>query len=267
MADVDEVLPSAWMRPLAVVPAIIGSALFVLGGSIDWDPSTLMLAWTFLGFSMGTVASGLSLKRRSRKRDRGDSSLARRHRARRPTFTAVTESTGITVTADELNDLELRAKVRGDFETAGLVDRLQPIQVRLRQLDNDVDGEGQLLVMKLYRLFNSSAESLERALALHLAAREMVTEEGKQKVADQRKQLVSEVATAVGQTEQAIDRLRAGAAVAGDSDRAESLADLSGDLDRQLEVARKVEARMAELEARARGDYSASEAFITGEKS
>ena len=42
-----------------------------------------------------------------------------------------------TRATEQLTDLELRAKVRGDFETAGLVDRLQALFGRLRAAEAD----------------------------------------------------------------------------------------------------------------------------------
>src|SRR5687767_14762968 len=174
------------------------------------------------------------------------------------------------VTAEGLTDLELRAKVRGDFETAGLVDRLQALFHRLRSAEAEpmIAGSGDPLAVemlyKLRQMYDFSAASLERALALHVAAREMATEEGRRKVLDQRAAMVGEVQSAVTQIEAAVDRVRAAATTAGDAARHERLTDLNKDLDRQLEVARRVEASLNELEARARGDYSAAERYVTG---
>ena len=61
-----------------------------------------------------------------------------------------------------------------------------------------------------------------------------------------------------------MDRVRAAATTAGDAARRERLTDLNKDLDRQLEVARRVDERMQSLEARARGDTTAAERYVTG---
>ena len=116
--------------------------------------------------------------------------------------------------------------------------------------------------MKMRKMYDNAAAFCGRALALHLARREMVTDEAKQKVDDQRRALLDEIKAAVAAVESGVDRLRAAAATAGDADRKEELADLNGDLDRRLEVARKVEQRMEEIQAQARGDYSKAAAFV-----
>lgn len=248
---------SAWRRPLVLIPALVGGAILMAGISQGNDTELLVTGAALVGVAVGAVLTGIRWLRYF-GRDAPDADF----RSRRPRADLLRKSTGIT--ADQLNDLELRAKVRGDFDTAGLVDRLQPIQVRLKKVAAEARSDALDLIAKLDRLFESSAESLERALKLHLASREMVTQEGRDTVVKQREQLLSEVGEAVKHTETAIDRLRASTAVAGDADRSATLKDLSGDLDRQLEVARRVESRMAELEAKASGDYSASEAYITG---
>ncbi|MEL7240229.1 MAG: hypothetical protein AAGK78_15330, partial [Planctomycetota bacterium] len=237
-----------------LLPAIVGGVIVMTGVAQGNDTELLVTGAALLGIAVGAVLTGIRWLRYMGK-DAPDPDF----KSRRPRGDLLKKSTGVT--ADQLNDLELRAKVRGDFDTAGLVDRLQPIQVRLRKVATEAKSDALDLIAKLDRLFESSAESLERALKLHLASREMVTQEGRDTVVKQREQLLSEVGEAVKHTETAIDRLRASSAVAGDADRSATLKDLAGDLDRQLEVARRVEARMAELEAKASGDYSASEAY------
>ena len=251
---------SAWRRPLVLIPAIVGAIIVATGMQQGNDPELLITGASLLGIAVGAVLTGVRWLRYI-----GKGEPDRDFKSRRPRADLLTKSAGVT--ADQLNDLELRAKVRGDFDTAGLVDRLQPIQVRLKKVAAEARSDALDLIAKLDRLFESSAESLERALKLHLASREMVTQEGRDTVIQQREQLLAEVGDAVKHTETAIDRLRASSAVAGDADRSATLKDLSGDLDRQLEVARRVEDRMAQLEAKARGDYSASEAYVTGERS
>ena len=164
----------------------------------------------------------------------------------------------------DLEDLELRCKVRGDFETAGLIDRLQALSGRLRDCEAAAGADSVDLTMKMRKMYDNAAAFCGRALALHLARREMVTDEAKQKVDDQRRALVDEITAAVAAVENGVDRLRAAAATAGDADRKEELADLNADLDRRLEVASKVEQRMADIEAQARGDYSKAAAYVQG---
>ena len=253
---------SAWRRPLVLLPAIIGAVVLMSGITQGNETELLVAGAGLIGMAIGGLLTGIQFLRHLGKPERSPNHR-RELSVRRGAGKLLAKSDGVT--ADQLNDLELRAKVRGDFDTAGLVDRLQPIQVRLKKVAAEARSDALDLIAKLDRLFESSAESLERALKLHLASREMVTQEGRDTVVKQREQLLTEVGEAVKHTETAIDRLRASSAVAGDADRSETLRDLSSDLDRQLEVARRVEARMAELEAKAIGDYSASERYITGQ--
>ena len=162
-------------------------------------------------------------------------------------------------TLETLSDLELRAKVKGAFDVARLLDRLEKLHPRFDRLPSDDAG----LAMKLRSLFDSSAASLENAYDLHLAARELATQAARDEVIRERERLVAESASAVDALEKGIDRFATAAATAGASEKAQELGDFSGDLDRQLEVARRVEQRMRDLEARARGDYSAAEDFVT----
>ncbi len=168
---------------------------------------------------------------------------------------------GVTLTTLEtLTDLELRAKVKGAFDVAQLLDRLEKLHPRFAGLPNDSAG----LAMKLRRLFDSSAASLGRAYDLHVAARELATAAARQQVEAEQDRLVEESAAALDALEKGIDRFATAAATAGASEKAADLSDLSGDLDRQLEVARRVEQRMKDLERKAAGDYSAAEAYVTG---
>ena len=239
-------------RPRVLVSGGVGLALLGASAIFGWPVALGWIGGICLGFAAGAVfGPGRS----------------------RSAPAAVQTPTGpvSTITAEFLTDLELRAKVRGDFETAGLVDRLQALFARLRSAEADVasgapggDPLAGELVYKLRQMYDFSAHNLERALALYVGAREMATDEGRRKVLDQRAKLVSEVSSAVGQIEAAVDRVRAAATTAGDERRHEKLTDLNRDLDRQIEVARRVEAQIREVESRARGDYSAAERYVTG---
>ena len=167
-----------------------------------------------------------------------------------------------TQTVADLTDLKLRAKVRGDFETAGLIDRLQTQGPRLAECETDAAADATLLTTKMRRMYDNAVEFCDKALSLHVARREMATDAARQKVDEQRRALLDEASAAVSGIESGVDRLRSAAATGEAEQRRGELADLNADLDRRLEVARRVDERMADLEARARGDYSASAAYV-----
>lgn len=241
------------LRPSVLVSAGIGILLLLASALAGWPAIMGWIGGLCIGYAIGAALGAPA--------DAG--------RPLVPAQLAPPQKTAVT--AEGLTDLELRAKVRGDFETASLVDRLQALFPRLRTAESgpvNTGGGDPLAVEMLYKLrqmYDFSAVSLERALALHVGAREMATEDGRRRVLDQRAALVAEVSSAVGQIEAAVDRVRAAATTAGDAARHERLTDLNKDLDRQLEVARRVDERMQTLEARARGDTTAAERYVTGE--
>ena len=166
-------------------------------------------------------------------------------------------------TANDLNDFELRAKVKGDFAVARLADRLEKIGPRLADALAGGGRDAADVGDKLRRIHDVSLATIRDAFDLHLAAREMATEAARRELLDQRETLVGEASDAVDALDRGIDRLRAAAARSQTSDRTGELSELGGDLDRQLEVARRVEQRMRDLEARAKGDLSHHERFVT----
>ncbi len=241
------------LRPSVLLSGAAGLALLVASPLLGWPALVGWIGGLCLGFAGGGALGA----------PRAGGSL--------PALPVPTPRARSGVTAEMLTDLELRAKVRGDLETARLVDRLQALHDRLRRSEADAAGgrgdplAGEMMY-KLRQMYEFSAASLERALALHVGSREMATEEGRRKILEQRASLVEEVGEAVEQIEAAVDRVRAAATTAGDARRHEQLQDLNQDLDRRLEVARRVEERLKEIEARARGDYSAAERYVTGEQ-
>ena len=232
------------LRPIPIVCVVLAIGLLYAAVFVNNTPFQCMASF-LLGVGVGGLPSLIS---------------GRTSAAKRPAVAATQAKTSSV----DLEDLELRCKVRGDFETAGLIDRLQALAGRLRDCEAAAGADSVDLTMKMRKMYDNAAAFCGRALALHLARREMVTDDAKQKVDDQRKALLDEITAAVGAIESGVDRLRVAAATAGDADRKEELSDLNADLDRRLEVARKVEQRMADIEAQARGDYSKAAAFVEG---
>ena len=182
--------------------------------------------------------------------------LGRRGAGRDHRGPAAAGATGV-----DLDDLEMRAKVKGQYDVGGLADRLGKLQPKLARVPTD-DAEG--LGQKLRELFATTASSLRDASELNEAAKELATSEARDNVLAERTTLVKEAASETDALESGVDRVLAAAAMGATGDRARELGDLSVALDRQLEVARRVDNRMRNLEARARGDLSEQERYVTG---
>ncbi len=159
----------------------------------------------------------------------------------------------------DLDDLEMRAKVKGAFVIASLVDRLGKLRPKLDRVPID---DPQELGHKLRELFDTTASSLQDAFDLTLAARELATDSARETIYQERDTLVLDAGPAADALEAGVDRVLTAAAMAKSVDRSRSLGELSTTLDRQLEVARRVDDRMRQLEARARGDLSHHEQYI-----
>ena len=226
---------------LPAAAAVLGAAGLILG----------LVAGSALAAGVGGLALGL-----------GIGFFGRGLEASAPAPTSPTMPDRASVVAN-LNDFELRAKVKGDFEVARLADRLEKIHPRLEQTLTLGSDDAAMLGHKLHQLFDQSAAGLRRAFDLHLAAREMATPDARQSISDQRAELVTEATAAVDAIDKGIDRLATAAAGKGTAASREAMADLSGDLDRQLEVARRVDERMKQLEARANGpDLAQHEEYL-----
>lgn len=227
---------------LPLLTAAVGVVLLVVGALAD---ASLVagLGGLGLGLGIGFFAGG-------------------RRNAEKPALPATPAVPVATPAASDLNDFELRAKVKGDFAVANLADRLDKLRPRLESALAAGGSEAGELGYKLHRLYDTALGCVRRAFELHLASREMATSKARDTVRLQRQELVDEATSAVGALDVGIDRLATAAATAGASEKREQLADLNGDLDRQLEVARRVDERMRQLEAKARGDLSAAEKYV-----
>jgi hypothetical protein len=190
----------------------------------------------FLGLALGLgigVPAGFLLGRR-----RGSSAAAKPRHA----------------DTKDLDDLEMRAKVRGLFDLANVIDRLGKLQPRLTV--TLAKGAHDEVTTRLSDLFRATAASCQRAYDLNLSSRQLATTEAKERVREEEQRLTAEAATAIAALEAGVDRAQAAAATEGVSDDAAALADLNTALDRQLEVARRVDERMRDLEGKAAGDLS-----------
>lgn len=138
-----------------------------------------------------------------------------------------------------------------DPRTGECLEKLRKLDERLGEarssagdLSGGVLGE---VVEKAETLYHSSLASLKRSHHLWSAARAMATPEAKEELLQHREELIGEVAASVGRLETALDQLQA-ARFRHERGEEDDLARIRRELATGLEVARRVEERMAELD-------------------
>ncbi len=139
------------------------------------------------------------------------------------------------VTTVDLGDLEMRAKVRGAYDLAAVVDRLGKLRARVATLQSGESSD------RLLELFDATASTCSRAYDVLVASRDLATQEAKDIVDAEQHQLVAEASNSIEALEHGVDRITAAAATEGVADDAAALSDLNTALERQLEVARRVD--------------------------
>ncbi|MCA9265185.1 MAG: hypothetical protein KDA60_15095, partial [Planctomycetales bacterium] len=151
---------------------------------------------------------------------------------------------------------KLRRKLRQDRDprTNQLAKQLQQLYDRSSRSDPDFDAHREdvpTAVVELFdqstQLYQSCLDLLERSFQLWMTAKEMATDEGRTRTLDTREKLIGEVETSVHRLHDTFDRIYSAQAGATEIDTAEN-AELRAELERGLDVARQVEARMESLE-------------------
>ncbi len=153
-----------------------------------------------------------------------------------------------------LQNLDRRLKADDDRTTnqalAGLVD----LERRLEALTRPAKGKPSAppeLVSKARELIESSLHSLERAADLHEMRSRVITDEARQRIETARLDVIDEVVASITQIIRTLDGLHT---LGLDRNRPEGeLARMRRELDQSLEVARRVERRMVDLEHRLDG--------------
>ena len=240
MADLDpaeyrkRVIVKALASPVVYLPAGVGALTAVTAGVAG------LAFFTFLGVTGVVFAVGAAVTRLLwRTNELGEAVAA--------------DAAGEAEAAQRaaLDGLARRAEVYGDREVAGHVYQLRQLGGRLDKaeqwgrsaavgLEVAVDVLG-----KAEQLYQSCLASLDRSLALRTAAAEMATDEGRRRVLDSRQKLLDEVQSGIGRIGLALDRLQA-ASLTRDAEG--DLPRLRDELDAGLQIARRVEQRMGELE-------------------
>lgn len=148
------------------------------------------------------------------------------------------------------------AEAARDKEARRRLDRLETALDRMTRLALDGAGESQDprlpadLGGRARQLWDKCLAGVRRSVELVDAARDLATADARHRVIAQRKSLLEEVDAAMHRLDKSLDHLRL--AVVGSDATASDLADLSDELDRGLEVARRVDERLDALESTGR---------------
>lgn len=151
---------------------------------------------------------------------------------------------------ERLRGLHRQLRLDRDPRTGTFIQEMRRLYQRLEQaclLDTSRAGDVLPEVRdKAEELYRSCLASLERSLELSVAAQQMATAEARQQVLDARERLLAEIETSIRHLDATLDHLQT--AQLRRDDREQSLSQMRTELDMGLAVARRVEARVGELE-------------------
>lgn len=151
---------------------------------------------------------------------------------------------------------ELRSRLRGDRDprTGECVKQLQEIYRRWLELHQQPASREQAAAwdtaqLGIRELYEQSLQALERSWTLWKSTEKLHNAAFRTQTLDSRDQIVQEVQQTIHHLQEALDQWQvARPASAREQDPVRQLEQLQNELDRGLEVARNVDARMAELE-------------------
>ena len=147
-------------------------------------------------------------------------------------------------------ELDRRLGRDGDDRTNQTLAALRELEKRLVELETHEDRNRQPPVevsAKIRELLRSSVHSLDRSAELYETKRNLVTDEARQRVRETREALLDEVDASVDQIIRTLDGLYT---LGLDREKpAAHLARVRRELDTSLDVARRVEERVADLES------------------
>lgn len=156
----------------------------------------------------------------------------------------------LKTTIYELRELRRRLRADGDPRMIGLADSLRKVHQRLAAIRLAADNPARDLLpdlrSKADALWANCLTALRRASELSRASDQMSTGEGRRRMIEARESLVDEAERSVRHLGATLDHLQAASL---DRDRPdESLARIREELEQGLEVSRRVEERMKELD-------------------
>lgn len=230
-----KVLLDLLTSPWTLVPAAVGLSSFIVG----WALSQGLALFPLLGFGgllagVGSFFTQWIL--------RGDDVTRKAYKELEQEAVAEREA--------ELDDLDRRLQRDKDPRTEQTLRELRDVYSGFKgdrtwseQLDAKAAFE---IASRVERLFRECVHSLGRSYELWETAEKMRTEGFREKVLNEREQLLDEISQSLSQLAGTIDNVRALALKKGET---EKLNRIRHELDESLEVAKRVEERMRGLEA------------------
>ena len=154
----------------------------------------------------------------------------------------------------KLDELYRKLRKDDDSHSQRSLRRLRELYERFRETPQwtpavDLNSAVEIAAT-IEKLFAACVASLDRSLEMWEAARQMATETARNRLLEQRRQLLAEVAASIDQFAVTVDEVQELALTKRGSD---DLARFRHDLDQSLEVARRVEQRMHDLESELAG--------------
>ncbi|MEL7239393.1 MAG: hypothetical protein AAGK78_11065, partial [Planctomycetota bacterium] len=137
-----------------------------------------------------------------------------------------------------INLLARRARKARDRRTKPKIRRLDKLLQRMHKL-RGVEDTTLPLGDKLHLLWDRCFDAADQVVALRLAAQQLATQDAREQAMQRSHEMRDLLARGLDQLEAAVDRIHLAAATGGH--RGEALRELSDELDRNLEVARRVE--------------------------
>jgi hypothetical protein len=149
-----------------------------------------------------------------------------------------------------LDQLQRQLRDDSDPRTRDNVTKLRQLRSRLQAALRNPTGDPLLVEVrqKTEELYQSCLGNLERVAQQGVAAREMATAEARETVLRSRGELLEEVTRSVEQLGASIDQIQVSALAQGTG--SSDLAKIRSELDVGLEVARRVQERMEDLDRR-----------------
>jgi hypothetical protein len=148
---------------------------------------------------------------------------------------------------------QLRRRMRRDRDprSSRIVRGLLRIYERLRTSESDSERDATRTLREIHdqarALYQSCLRLVERTLELWEGARRMATDVSRQQLLNSRGEMLDQVEASIGHLQRSLDELQ-GTALRRQEDLTSDHARLRQELDQGLEVARRVEERMGELE-------------------
>ena len=144
-----------------------------------------------------------------------------------------------------IDELMRRCRRSRDRRTKVDIRRLDEVLQRMHKL-RDVDDDVMPLGEKLHQLWDRCYEAADGLVKLRVAEGQLATSEARRSAQQHSAEFRDLLERGLDQLERAVDRLHLAAATGGY--RGDELRDLSDELDRNLQIARRVEERMSDFD-------------------